>query len=104
MNSAQRLLRISVVALVGLLVAFPPYLIREDVQGSRWIAFGPIWQAPYPTKENTLPSLPYCAEGRPEVSVLLVEIGVLWMVTSFFYERLGKQPFDRAKYPEYYRP
>lgn len=104
MNSAQRLLRISVVALVVLLIVFPPYLIREDVQGTRWVTFGTLWQAPYPTKSNTLPSQPYCAERRPEVILLLVEIGVLWMVSSFLYERLGKQAFDRAKYPEYYRP
>ena len=104
MNSAQRLLRSSVVALVLLLVAFPPYVIREDVNGARWIAFGPIWQPPYPEKANALPSQPYCAEGHPEIFLVLVEIGAVWMVTSFLYERFGRQAFDRAKYPEYYRP
>ena len=104
MNSAQRLLRVAVVALVGIMIAFPPYLVREDKQRTRWIAYGPIWEAPYPARQELRPSLPYCPEGHGHVLTLALEIAALWMVSSVLYVRLGKVAFDIEKYPEYYRP
>jgi hypothetical protein len=104
MNSAQRLLRVAVVVLVGIMIVFPPYLVREDVHATRWVSYGTFWQPPYPKKEATLPSLPYCPEGHASVLILLAQVTVLWMASSALYSRLGKIAFDVEKYPEYYRP
>ena len=101
MNSAQRLLRVAVVVLVGIMVAFPPYIIRS--KESRWVTYGVLWQPPYPEQNNTLPSLPY-SEGHPSALILLFQIAALWMVSSVVYTKLGKIAFDTDKYPEYYRP
>ena len=104
MNSAQRLLRIAVVVLVICMGLFPPYIIREDVKSTRWVCYGPIWQAPYPAKSDVLPSQPYCPEGQPDGFLLLAQLTVLWMGSSYLYSGLGKLAWDPDKYPEYYRP
>ena len=90
MNSAQRLLRIAVVVLVICMGLFPPYIIREDVKSTRWVCYGPIWQAPYPAKSDVLPSQPYCPEGQPNGFLLLAQLTVLWMGSSYLYSGAGQ--------------
>jgi hypothetical protein len=104
MNSAQRLLRVAVVVLVAIMIVFPPYLVRDDAKGLRWVSYGTLWQPPYPAKADTLPALPYCPRGGTDLMILLAQITVLWMGSSALYSRLGKIAFDAEKYPEYYRP
>jgi hypothetical protein len=86
------------------MACFPPFLVRQDVRRERWFVYAPAWEPPYPTKENTLPSQPYCPEGRPYFLLVFMQIGLLWMVSTFLYERIGKVAFETSKYPEYYRP
>ncbi len=104
MNATQRLLRVNVVVLVAMMITFPPYRVQQNNPVGRWVTYAPIWEPPYPTREETLPSMPYCPEGHASVLILLVQIAALWMGSSVAYVRLGKFAFDRDKYPEYYRP
>ena len=104
MNSAQRLLRIATVFVVGIMLLFPPYLVREDKLGAEWIRYAPFWQPPYPTREEVVLYQPYCTGSRASGFLLLAQITLLWMGSSALYGKLGKIPWDPEKYPEYYRP
>lgn len=104
MNSSQRLLRVATGALVLLMVLFPPFLVRNDAQSTRWLSYSWIGSPPYPPKEPAMPTRDYCPATQPYWLALFVQIGVVWMLSSFLYERLGRAAFDRHQYPEYYRP